>query len=99
MAEKTLKQSDMLAGAVREIAKAIREDQKVKESHSRIDQETENRRQIAQNIMAWANLVFVGLVIGQAFSDSFDITIGVIGGAIFVGAYFLAQQVMKGGDR
>lgn len=61
--------------------------------------EYENRGRLAQNIMAWGNLVFVGLVLAQALSDQKDYTLAGAGAILFVGAYLFAQQIMKGGER
>ena len=61
--------------------------------------EYKNRGRLAQSIMAWGNLVFVGLVLAQALSDQKDYTLAGAGALLFVGAYLFAQQIMKGGEK
>lgn len=62
--------------------------------------EYENRGRLAQNIMAWGNLVFVGLVLAQALSfQQRDYLLAGTGAVLFVGAYLFAQQIMKGGEK
>ena len=61
--------------------------------------EYKNRGRLAQGIMAWGNLVFVGLVLAQALSDQKDYTLAGAGALLFVGAYLFAQQIMKGGEK
>ncbi len=60
-----------------------------------------NLRGVADKLMTWANLVFGGLVIAQAFSDSFDIQVASVGVGVFVSAYVIAivLYMMEGGER
>ena len=84
-----------IANAIRESAIIFRDGQRSKDSQ----QENENRRVIANSLMAWANLVFVGLVIAQAFSSQFNPLIAITGGISFLLAYYVASRIMKGGER
>ncbi len=79
-----------MAQAVRSVGRAIR---------SQKDEMAENRRTQANNIMAWANLTFAGLVIAQVFSETFNATIAVVGGLTFLAAYYFSDRIMKGGDQ
>ncbi len=60
----------------------------------------ENRRAelLADKIMDWGNLVFVGFVIGQIVPGTAPIRWGMflLGVCCFVGAYVVAYQLMKG---
>lgn len=58
----------------------------------------DRRGRKAEKIMEWGNIVFAGLVVAQAFSDYFDLMRAVVGFAALLGAYFVADQMMKGGD-
>ena len=94
MGNKASKRFENLAPAISELASAIRNS---KRSHG-LQHNAENRRAKANSIMSWANLVFVGLVISQAFSDKFNSLVAVIGGVAFLAAYYVADRIMKGGD-
>lgn len=65
--------------------------------------EYENRGRLADKIMSWANLVFGGLVLTQAFSNQFDRTTAIkavlAGIALFFSAYFVTYRIMKGGEQ
>ena len=84
-----------IANAIKEIALVFRDWQRDNDSQ----QESENHRVIANSLMAWANLVFVGLVIAQAFSSKFNPLIAIVGGISFLLAYYVASRIMKGGER
>ena len=60
----------------------------------------ENRRAelLADKIMDWGNLVFVGFVIGQFVPGTAPIRWGMflLGICSFAGAYIVANQLMKG---
>ncbi|MBI2029054.1 hypothetical protein HYT02_01420 [Candidatus Gottesmanbacteria bacterium] len=47
--------------------------------------------------MEWGNLVFVGLVVTQAFADEFKLVIAVLGVIALIGAYLVSFLIMKGG--
>jgi hypothetical protein len=72
---------------------------KVKRVYRVGQREYENRGRLAEKMMARANLVFIGLVITQAFSDEKDYAIAGAGAALFVGAYLFARHLMKGGEK
>ena len=58
----------------------------------------DQRGRIAEKVMEWGNLVFVGLVIAQAVPGGlFDFRVALFGVAGLVGAYFVASRMMKGG--
>lgn len=57
----------------------------------------EDRREIAKNLMTWANMVFAGLVITQAFFDKFNLWVALAGVGLFMGAYLFAVHIMRGG--
>lgn len=61
---------------------------------------SDQRCRVAEKIMEWGNLVFVGLVIGQfvpgPLSDSNLLLVGV---ASIAGAYWLALRLMRGGGK
>ncbi len=61
---------------------------------------TNQRGRIAEKIMEWGNLVFVGLVVTQVVPGAgpFQPTMIVIGVANIAWAYVLAYVFMKGGD-
>ena len=61
--------------------------------------EYENRGRLADKIMTWANLVFVGLVVAQVFSEQKNPDIAVAGAALFIGTYLFAHGLMKGGEK
>lgn len=53
---------------------------------------------IAEKIMDWGNLIFAGLILGQALSEKpFDFQMAAIGGSGIIIAYALAIALMKGG--
>ena len=61
----------------------------------------DQRGRVAEKIMEWGNLVFVGLVIVQIVpgTDKFQpgmIFVGVFG---FISAYIYAYMIMKGGEQ
>jgi hypothetical protein len=57
------------------------------------------RRVIAEKIMDWGNLVFVGLAITQVFSGVPLTLVRVLVGALaLAGAYWFAIRLMKGGE-
>ena len=94
MTAKTFKRVNNLAQAISELAAAIRNYKKCESSQLN----AENRRVQANNIMAWANLVFSGLVISQIFLDNFNTLIAVVGGVGFLLAYLMAARILKGGE-
>jgi hypothetical protein len=55
------------------------------------------RNQVADKLMTWANMVFVGLVIAQVFSRPFSVPAAFAGVILFAGAYLLAVVIMRGG--
>lgn len=57
----------------------------------------DHRGRISEKLMEWANLVFVGLVIGQVFSNRFDGVWAIVGIVLFVAMYTIAITFMKGG--
>ncbi len=61
--------------------------------------EYENRGRLADKIMTWANLVFLGLVVAQAFGDTKDPLLAVAGAALLFGGYLFAHGLMKGGEK
>lgn len=57
------------------------------------------RRKIAEKIMDWGNLVFVGLAITQVFSGvPLTLVRVLVGATALAGAYWFAIRLMKGGD-
>lgn len=59
--------------------------------------EAEDRREVAKHLMMWANMVFGGLVIAQAFLAKFDVYMGLVGVGLFIGAYLFSVHIMRGG--
>jgi hypothetical protein len=59
----------------------------------------DQRKQLAEKIMDWGNLVFVGLTITQAF-ESVPYALGrvIVGLVVIAGAYGFALMLTKGGD-
>jgi len=57
------------------------------------------RAAIADKLMVWANLVFAGLVVSQAFANRFDGSVAFAGVVMFSGAYLLAYVLMRGGEQ
>lgn len=58
----------------------------------------EQRNQIADKLMTWANMVFAGMVIAQIFSKPFNVPVAIAGAVLFIGAYVFGVRVMKGGE-
>ena len=56
------------------------------------------RKLIAGKLMVWANMVFAGLVLAQAFFQRFDVLTALAGVVLFIGAYLLAVRIMRGGE-
>ena len=59
----------------------------------------DQRDRQAEKIMEWGNLVFLGLVVTQILSDAIDVPAALVGVVAFAGAYFIAEQIMKGGGK
>lgn len=58
------------------------------------------RAQLSDKIMEWANLLFVGLIIGQLVPKiQFNSLLTTIGTAAFLIAYYAAYQIMEGGGK
>jgi hypothetical protein len=57
------------------------------------------RAKLAEKVMDWANLLFVGLVIAQIIpaNQEFNWRIAIAGSLVFAGAYCFAYRLMKGG--
>ena len=49
--------------------------------------------------MKMGNMVFVGLVISQAFTDAFNLEIAVLGIVGLTGAYLFAGRLQEGGGQ
>ena len=59
----------------------------------------DQRGRVAEKIMEWGNLVFVGLVIAQIVpGPGFSWPVAISGLIIFAGAYFVAHRLMRGGQ-
>lgn len=59
---------------------------------------TSQTNQVAEKIMDWGNLVFVGLVVAQIVpGPGFNWLIAIAGVITMAGAYFVAHRLMKGG--
>ena len=61
-----------------------------------------DRRTVAEGIIAWGNLVFAGLVLGQSglFTTNIPWSIAISGILFWLSAYLLAVLILiKGGDR
>ncbi|HUN06255.1 MAG TPA: hypothetical protein PLQ56_06625 [Aggregatilineales bacterium] len=57
------------------------------------------RQSVAEKFMEWGNLVFAGLVIGQALSPTgFNLAIAFVGILLFALAYGIALRYMRGGE-
>lgn len=82
-----------LQEAAEKLASAVR----YHAEHTATRQRGENRRVLAGGIIAWANLEFAALVLGQASSGTFDLVVAGAGAAVFVLAYIVAIWIMKGG--
>jgi len=56
---------------------------------------------IAEKIMEWGNLVFVGMVVSQFVPGvDFSVEYAIIGYVALITAYFVATQMMgRGGDK
>lgn len=59
----------------------------------------QQRNKVADKLMAWANMVFAGLVIAQVFARPFSSLTALAGVILFVGAYVLAVAIMRGGGK
>ncbi len=59
----------------------------------------DQRNRQAEKIMEWGNLVFLGLVVTQVLSNTIDLPAALVGIIVFAGAYFIAEQIMKGGGK
>ena len=60
----------------------------------------DQRDRVAEKIMEWGNLAFIGLVIAQIIpGDLVDPRAAYFGVAALVGAYFVADQIMRGGGK
>ena len=57
------------------------------------------RNTVADKLMAWANMVFAGMVIAQVFARPFSVLVALAGAFLFIGAYVLAISIMRGGER
>ena len=59
---------------------------------------SDQRSRVAEKIMEWGNLVFVGSVIAQVVPGGlFDFRAAFFGVLGLVGAYFAASRMMRGG--
>jgi len=83
--------------AAREVAAEIRYSADKKSTR----RSRQDLRGVANKLMAWWNLVFVGLVIAQAFSGKFDARLATVGIVLFLVAYLVATllYVKRGGDK
>lgn len=88
-----------LAEAVREVASSLQANRSRIFTQHMIDRDADDRGRLAEKIMAWANLVFAGMVVAQALSDSFDHKVALVGAGLFVGAYLIAYGILRGGER
>jgi hypothetical protein len=61
----------------------------------------EQRARIAEKIMDWGNLVFVGLVIAQIVpgTNQFRLSVAVAGFLCIAISYWSAYLLLRGGDR
>lgn len=59
----------------------------------------DQRGRIAEKIMEWGNLVFIGMVIVQVIPGPFNPVVAITGIALIATAYGLAVKLMKGGDK
>jgi hypothetical protein len=60
----------------------------------------EQRTKVAEKIMEWGNLVFVGLAISQVFPQvSLSLARFVVGCLIIAGAYWFAIRLLQGGEQ
>ena len=59
-----------------------------------------SRTRLAEKIMEWGNLVFVGIVITQAF-ENISLVIGriLLGIAVVITTYFYALKLLEGGEK
>lgn len=67
----------------------------------RVSLTLKQRQLFAEKVMEWGNLVFVGLVIAQFVPGTTPFRFGLlIAGLLnFLGAYWIAFYVTKGGER
>ena len=94
MAKEELNQTDKIAEAIRELAKAVRDTQRDKTAERLF----EKRKTQANNLMGLMNLVAVGLIIDQALARKVDLGIAVVGITIVWVGYYISDRLMKGGD-
>lgn len=60
----------------------------------------DQRGRIAEKLMELGNLIFVGLILGQALADNpFDFRMASVGGVGMLMLYFVAIRIMKGGGK
>ena len=94
MAKGELNQPDKIAEAIRELAKAVRDNQRDKT----VERLFEKRKTQANNLMGLMNLVAVGLIIDQALARKVDLSVAVAGIAIVWVGYYISDRLMIGGD-
>ena len=87
-------QPDKIAEAIRELAKAVRDNQRDKT----VERLFEKRKTQANNLMGLMNLVAVGLIIDQALARKVDLSVAVAGIAIVWVGYYISDRLMIGGD-
>lgn len=60
----------------------------------------DQRGRIAEKVMEMGNLAFGGLILGQALlGKPFDPKLATIGAGWMLAAYFVALQIMRGGEK
>ncbi|MBI5356577.1 hypothetical protein HZB78_03105 [Candidatus Collierbacteria bacterium] len=60
----------------------------------------DQRGRVSEKLMELGNLIFGGLILGQALSNNpFDFWMASIGGAGILMLYFIALRIMKGGEK
>ena len=94
MAKGESNQPDKIAEAIRELAKAVRDNQRDKA----VERLFEKRKTQANNLMGLMNLVAVGMIIDQALARKVDLGVAVVGVAIVWVGYYISDRLMKGGD-
>ena len=94
MAKGEPNQPDKIAEAIRELAKAVRDNQRDKA----VERLFEKRKTQANNLMSLMNLVAVGLIIDQALARKVDLSVAVVGIAIVWVGYYISDRLMIGGD-
>jgi len=56
----------------------------------------DERARIAEKLMEWGNLVFVGLVVAQIIGErTIHLNAAIAGVFVFLGTYYLGVQIMK----